>query len=358
MARRETYLDGLRGIAILMVVACHTLDHYLQVPQGFAYSLPWKIVQAGHTGVSFFFVLSSFSLFLASRSEFFSSDRPLAEFYLRRALRILPGWWTACALTAVRCGLTFKMLLPYLLMYFGFERYKPGANLFDADWSIFVEVIFYLTVPLLFLAVRNLKSAFLFLCFSFGVQAAWLFFMRSWGRQMSVFIIRFPLYFWPCFAFGILIYFLEPKVRKAFDRPWARVLLDGLALWLVVYTLYRGERWVGAGFALVLLSATSSATLCGSIARWRWLGLYGRCCYSIYLFHFLMLEGLEPVKVAYLNFLGIGRHEVILAFLSWFPLVALASLAVGLAGYYGIERPFIRLSRRAPSRLRSSPSLR
>lgn len=52
--RRISYLDGLKGIAILMVVASHTLDHTLRVPPGSATPRFFHYVVAGHHGVQLF----------------------------------------------------------------------------------------------------------------------------------------------------------------------------------------------------------------------------------------------------------------------------------------------------------------
>ena len=76
-------LDGVRAVAILMVLLVHT-GAFL-VPGNDDHLLP-----AGALGVDLFFVLSGFlitSLLLERRSE----RHPIASFYLRRALRLLPA---------------------------------------------------------------------------------------------------------------------------------------------------------------------------------------------------------------------------------------------------------------------------
>jgi peptidoglycan/LPS O-acetylase OafA/YrhL len=357
MPPRLPFLDGLRGIAILMVLACHTLDHFLTLPPGTRPPPFWSTIEAGKYGVVLFFVVSAFSLFLTSRARYLSSARPLGDFLIRRAFRILPGWWIACALYAWLLGRTLSSLMPQIFMYFGFLRYLPEGHLFDADWSIFVEEVFYLMLPFLFRWVRDVKAAAWFLGVSLLFRGLWIAGSATLlgslpgydlGRN---FIAYFPLNHLPSFALGILIFFLEPKFTKSGmpDRRWLRLGLEGLTFVALGITLFQWDQWTMVGFALVLLLATSESTFFGRLSRRPWLGHFGRCCYSIYLFHLFILHALEPIMVAYLNYLGIAKSEPILAWFAWFPIVAVVNLAVGSLTYFAIERPFIQLSKRLTS---------
>src|SRR5690242_1364940 len=74
-------LDGLRGAAILGVLAFHT--HHL---------FGWSVLRGGNIGVDIFFVLSGF-LITALLLEEWEGTRTIAikRFYWRRALRLLPA---------------------------------------------------------------------------------------------------------------------------------------------------------------------------------------------------------------------------------------------------------------------------
>src|SRR5690242_18512664 len=81
-------LDGVRGLAILLVLITHGVDAGLQ-PGGAAERLIYNVARWGWVGVDLFFVLSGFlitGILLGSR------DRPryFTNFYARRALRIFP----------------------------------------------------------------------------------------------------------------------------------------------------------------------------------------------------------------------------------------------------------------------------
>src|SRR5437660_4846141 len=92
-------LDGVRAIACLSVVTYHltlvtTQDIHLWYPHNIS---PWvaTLAYAGDTGVTLFFVLSGFLLFMPyAKALLFDSSWPLARhFYLRRALRIIPAYY-------------------------------------------------------------------------------------------------------------------------------------------------------------------------------------------------------------------------------------------------------------------------
>src|SRR5579885_950733 len=89
-------LDGVRGIAILLVITYHIGYNTVN---GWFYNksdqLVESVVTAGASGVTLFFILSGFLLFLPYARSLVSEQRwPLARvFYMRRALRILPGYY-------------------------------------------------------------------------------------------------------------------------------------------------------------------------------------------------------------------------------------------------------------------------
>ena len=81
-------LDGMRAIAIIMVVAVHTHDMFQP-----AISVPaHKIAAACVNGVQLFFVVSAFTL----GSQFLGEFPPrLREFWFRRIARVGPAYWLA-----------------------------------------------------------------------------------------------------------------------------------------------------------------------------------------------------------------------------------------------------------------------
>ena len=154
---RDYSLDGLRGIAILLVIALHTL--HLQQSR-LAWSWVNAVLKSGWIGVDLFFVLSGFlitSILIATRDH----PQRARNFYMRRALRILPAYYVYLALTMLvlvfvvnQPVLTDQALdwLPSLLFFAqnlttAISVDTPPVREFNHLWSLAIEEQFYLLWP-------------------------------------------------------------------------------------------------------------------------------------------------------------------------------------------------------------------
>jgi peptidoglycan/LPS O-acetylase OafA/YrhL len=150
-------IDGLRGLAVTLVVAYHALPN---LPTG------------GFVGVDVFFVISGYLITQLVLAGLQARTFSLADFYRRRARRIVPA---LLVVMTTSCIVAWLLLLPGELQWFGrslawsasflanlfFARtggyFAPAANSFPLMhlWSLGVEEQFYLAWPvLLVLAAR------------------------------------------------------------------------------------------------------------------------------------------------------------------------------------------------------------
>jgi peptidoglycan/LPS O-acetylase OafA/YrhL len=155
------YIDALRGIAILGVVAVHC-------SQVAPVSVPVfdMILKRGELGVQLFYVVSAVTLCLSFDSRR-QEKRRLLSFYLRRYFRIAPMFYLGVVCYGfviglpqsswVPHGLTWWFLLATLLFVSGFH---PGTihTVVPGGWSIAVEMTFYAILPFLASRVRTLAS--------------------------------------------------------------------------------------------------------------------------------------------------------------------------------------------------------
>lgn len=162
LSGRIPELDGIRGLAIAMVVLCHYGAHQITSTPRTAFNFLHIVLTFGWTGVDLFFVLSGFligGILMDQRS----SPRFFGTFYVRRICRIFPVYylWLAIALILLTVGLPehFRKLAQPDLPFWSYFTYTQnlllpklgdfGNECFGVTWSLAVEEQFYLLFPLL-----------------------------------------------------------------------------------------------------------------------------------------------------------------------------------------------------------------
>lgn len=146
---RVPCLDGLRGVAILMVLGRHAMGDGFWAPDWVCW-----LLRRGYVGVDLFFVISGFLITLLLLRE---SDRTgaisLRGFYARRALRILPAMLAYLAFVAGMQvagvadldAIDWAMALTQTSNFHG--PFGQGARPVEHLWSLSVEQHFYLLWP-------------------------------------------------------------------------------------------------------------------------------------------------------------------------------------------------------------------
>lgn len=158
-------LETLRGLAIVMVVLFH-YHGILGWPRTPDAGIGMRLLAAGNTGVTLFFVLSGFLLarpFLTA----LQGGRPVSigRFYRARALRILPAY---LAIVTIAWLVTKKTVLWKALLFIplGYEAF-PFALPW---WSLCTEVQFYAILPWIMLLPRTRTGG----CILAVLVVAWL----------------------------------------------------------------------------------------------------------------------------------------------------------------------------------------
>jgi peptidoglycan/LPS O-acetylase OafA/YrhL len=172
-------LDSLRAFAVLFVMLYH-LTIFGELPSRI---LP--VTYFGWMGVDLFFVLSGFLIGQQALKPYLSGERPsIAQFYRRRAYRILPAYLVVLALYFLAPGWResphiaplWKFLTFTMNFGFSFDRRS-----FSHAWSLCVEEHFYLALPLLIALLMRRPSA--------RKTAAVLAFVVLFGIVLRAFLI-------------------------------------------------------------------------------------------------------------------------------------------------------------------------
>jgi len=313
-------LDGMRGIAIGLILVYHYFLLPLSPHVGSALWYVQASARLAWTGVDLFFVLSGFligGILLDARE----SSNYFQVFYRRRFWRIVPLYSICLFVIFIPTKSIVPLIIPrfhwpgldripwygYALFLQNFWMAKQntlGAFGLVVTWSLAIEEQFYLTLPLV---VRLFEKNGRMLLIAIGVILApvlrILLFIYWPAKQWATFVLM------PCRADALLLGVLGATLlRSEMHKRWleenSRILrvalvclLSGAALLSYFYAdmhnllmISIGYTWMASLYLCALLYALthrqSALTKC---MRWNWLGRLGTIAYGVYLFHSLFL---------------------------------------------------------------------
>jgi peptidoglycan/LPS O-acetylase OafA/YrhL len=146
---RFPLFDGLRGLAVLGILAFHSSELTGRI----GFGLGGRFAEtAGSSAVLLFFAISGFLLYRPyAAARLAGAPSPSTATYARRrALRILPAYWTILTLLAVYPGITGVFTGDWWRYYGYLQVYAQrtqGLGI-PVAWTLCVEVSFYVTLPL------------------------------------------------------------------------------------------------------------------------------------------------------------------------------------------------------------------
>lgn len=339
-------LDGMRAIAILLVMGSH--GAHLRIPY----------MEGGGYGVDIFFVLSGFLITSLLLEEWRSSGAiSLLRFYGRRMVRLFPALFAmllgagfVAALFAVRGRpvLTAGDVL-LCLVYVGnwasaFELTSLGP--IGHTWSLAIEEQFYLLWPIGLLALlgwRRLTSTVVWIPFAAAVLS---YLDRNLLRVRGASVAR--LYFASdTHAEGILlgcatalaVAWYWPLGRRVGSLGGAVVITSlPLIAYAVAFVPYYMKNANLAAFTIVHVATAATivqvvagpSSLITRSLSWAPLVFVGKLSYSLYLWHVPVCYYLDMLGLSWPFSIGVAVR-------------VLLSAALALASYYLIERRFSRL---------------
>jgi peptidoglycan/LPS O-acetylase OafA/YrhL len=306
-------VDGLRFIAISVVVFHHLISIYLPVSGRIqhinsyfdwmaASELSWmvRLAYCGHFGVQLFFVISGFILALPFAKRAFN-DLPapdLKSYYLRRVTRIEPPYvicllllfllfWLESRDTAARIPNLLASLFYSHGLIFGRESAINGVT-----WSLEVEIQFYLLVPFLVRIFRwrnaAMRRTVMVAAIIGGAFLSVNVIYPSGSSRLPLTFLNFSQYFLTGFLLADLYLSYAARERKK-TFAWDAVTIASTA------TILATLMWIGTLYYLLPLMigvfyvGCYLGRLSNAFVRLRWIVVIGGMCYTIYLYHVTLI---------------------------------------------------------------------
>ena len=304
--REYDFIDGLRGIAILMVLACHHI--YINPQSGLLTHLIGNIFSACGQGVVLFFAISGFLISWPFWKRKFAGIGPAtpAGYGWRRFWKIYPPLALSIAVfTPIYIWLghgDWSYLFMAAKWFLGIPFILPvSGKLNPVMWTLVVEVQFYILLPLIFLAFRRASARAVLWLIPLIFMVVPLGFRIFTGVSATFYPdinSHFPSAL-DSFALGILIAGLENM--KVIKPSWGRLGIAGIFLWGVsilltawwqtnpeteTFTLGQIRDWIERiASACLLLYVGAPRNVVARLLCTPWLRWCGIVSYEWYLFH-------------------------------------------------------------------------
>jgi peptidoglycan/LPS O-acetylase OafA/YrhL len=311
-------LDGLRGLAILLVLLVHFAPLDLASKSLFR-RLVLRIAAAGWTGVDLFFVLSGFlitGILLDARSK----PHYFRNFYARRTLRIFPLYYgTLAAIFLIAPFMRQShdpgwrqivhsqgLLWTYLWNFHMARAGMTGATAYQPFfvspfWSLAVEEHFYLVWPAIVLVLSQRK-----LLVTACATVAVVLCLRIWAwhagfPDVAIYVATpFRLDGFACGAILAVLARRDGGLGRLVRPATAIALISGLLIMVgmakgwdnetpAVFTF--GFTLIAIFFSslLVLVVTASPASVLGHVFASRPMRFLGKYSYGLYIFHAVLL---------------------------------------------------------------------
>lgn len=347
-------LDGIRGLAILLVVTFHYF--------GFI-----KIFSFGWTGVDLFFVLSGY-LITSRLYDLKKEKNYFSKFYTNRALRILPVYYLTLILFYTAINLFVKSenvgafnfynrnWWSFLLFFqnWTFIKEMPAAKHLQHFWSLAVEEQFYLIWPMfifLFIDKKWLNHLIILLLII-------IMFARSLIYVRYPAFEDYPKYFYNTFCRmdsfmigGCFFLFQDKKIITLFAKYFFIPLIIIAAGIYFTNTKQNNPFTSTVGYTILAVFFAGFLNYCiinpgsiiGKCFKAKWLRFMGKVSYGFYIYHWLVLLVLQPKLIVWLNRLFFNKEEIIL----WLSLILciLFSLLLSVISYFYFESYFLKLKK-------------
>lgn len=368
-------LDGLRGIAILLVLLRHVTRPIYDETGSFVLLGPWDLgapLMNGWMGVDLFFVLSGFLVthHLLNRWPERWSFTFLGRYWGKRILRTFPTYYAVLLVVASGVLPFYRPEVPWpereFLMHLFFLQDYTGSNYMAAFWSLGVEEKFYLTCPLVlamlgaFPRTRQISILVALALLPIGFRAIALASHAPGLTDYDHFFwgVRSPAHqamdgLWMGVICALILRW-RPTWFDAPERP-RQLLYAGLTLLALVMlpAAWFDQQWrwtavflisaIALAFALLVLASVLGEHPLSRMLAARWLRFLAIISYSLYLIHLVVLP---PTLDLVALIPGYADGSALVRWLILAPVFSAVSIGAAVLLHLAVEKPFLLLKDR------------
>lgn len=332
MRGNTNYLTAIRGFACLLVIIAHILS-------GMPY-IGINVAGTGKIGVWLFFILSAFLLTIQWLDKKEVKKVEVIKFYIKRFFRIFPCY-IVVLITAflIKYIPNIETLIKHIFLLEGMGHF----------WTIPVEFMFYLIIPLIIyimFKIKNKKLSTAFLILLFIITELISPYTKSIGNSIN---LRWYL---PVFIMGMLTAIIFKKNEQKKLKP--KIICDITVLIVLTMMLisvpyirniifgippddYLSNKYLffGLGWSIIILAIQNSKYIINILNKSKVLIYIGKISFPLYLVHYIVLSKIS------------SDTNIIAKFI----IVFLISFTISIIMNKLIEQPMIKLSKKINSRI-------
>ena len=318
---KYSYIDSIRGIAILLVILVHVSQHFQNLNQFLK-----PLLAYGQMGVQLFFVASAFTLCLSSENRIEENNK-FFKFGIRRIFRIAPAYYLGILLYffinvflnffiegEIKVDEKYNFLNIFLNVFFLHGFYLPANNsIVPGGWSIATEMSFYFIFPFINIFFRKYFESSVFKIF-FGFILSLIFStVCLFILENLNFDVHGDIFFYfniinqlPVFIIGICYFYLTKIKSIEFSVGINLLLFLFFTLLALSFSSYENNKVFFILYKINLLPIFSGLSFVFLIELFKKceklncniLIKIGKVSYSMYLIHFVFADNITSLFVS------------------------------------------------------------
>lgn len=347
MKTKINVLDGLRGLAALLVVLAH-LPQISQMTAMYLFKNAMAFTRLAYISVDIFFILSGFLITRILIRDKLDGRLSFKLFYLKRSLRIFPIYYLAIILVGF---LISWENLGYVSLYLSnyFFSFNTTPNAMRHTWSLAVEEHFYLFWPaVVFVAKDSFIKKYLSITVFLIILLSIIFYYSYFTiEEANMLVEKSTNTRFLSLMFGATIAYNEDKMSN-FKRYNLLLMASIVAYSIAIFSrlvnvgipyiifLYLFSAIGSTFFFLYVLNSERKDNIIKKVFTSKLLVFLGSISYGLYLYHYPIYYffGLTNVQMMLSNTTYVGFSGIFI------PLVLV--FVTSIVSYYFLELPIIR----------------